>query len=542
MPPFPTGNSITQLLLEQGQRRARLAEQLGQIAAETQARNGQIWGNTIAQLGQLPAQYLQQRQADQEMKLRQQQMQMQTEQMQQQQAARNQAAVRSAAQSSILSAYTTQNPDGSVTVNAPAIQAKMAEIAMPVEDQASMMKYVGSLNDSIKAARDQRANETGDLLNDLITHTKGPITPEGAGLTYSMWKQNGLTSSESDAQVAKLLSQVPPGTDMRDLLAQMRDLAPKYRDAKPVPVAANASLVNPATHEAVFTAPPTPLQQAQQQKAEADALIAQQQAAGTVNGLTPKDQAEIANQKATQARLAQAEAATERYRNARLVQGGNSAAGSGEKAQDAKDIAAAIMRGEQPPEMTRLFSLAGPVKAELARKGYNLTKATEDWTATQKYLSTLNSQQQTRLRQAVSFAAESLPLVRQLVTDWDSAGLPVLSKANLEAAAKGTYGPSQQSLARRLKAQIADLTSELGTVYKGGNSSTDESLRLAAENLQADWSKKAALDAIDQIDKNLTIRTNSMSNTGVAGVTNNQYAPQPVAGAKRYNPSTGKIE
>lgn len=259
MPPFPTGTAITQLLLEQGQRRARLAEQLGQIAAETQARNGQIWGNTIAQLGQLPAQYLQQRQADQEMKLRQQQMQMQTEQMQQQQAARNQAAVRSAAQSSILSAYTTQNPDGSVTVNAPAIQAKMAEIAMPIEDQASMMKYVGSLNDSIKAARDQRANETGDLLNDLITHTKGPITPEGAGLTYSMWKQNGLTSSEADAQVAKLLSQVPPGTDMRDLLTQMRDLAPKYRDAKPVTVAPGAALVNPVTGQPVFQAPDRPV-------------------------------------------------------------------------------------------------------------------------------------------------------------------------------------------------------------------------------------------------------------------------------------------
>ena len=97
---FPSAEGIQQLMLAQGQRRAELAQRLGQIQAEQQARNGEIWGRSLAQLGQLPTKFFEQRAADQELKLRQQQMQLQTDAMQQQQTARNQAAVRQAAQSS----------------------------------------------------------------------------------------------------------------------------------------------------------------------------------------------------------------------------------------------------------------------------------------------------------------------------------------------------------------------------------------------------------------------------------------------------------
>jgi hypothetical protein len=170
--------------------------------------------------------------------------------------------------------------------------------------------------------------------------------------------------------------------------------------------------------------------------------------------------------------------------------------------------------GTLPPQLPgRASKDYTAIMAEANRQGFDLAKANEDWVATQKHLSTMNGQQQERLRQAISFTKESLPLVRQLITQWDSAGYPVLSKAALDAAAAGAGTKEQQSLAVRLKGQIADLTSELGTVYKGGNSSTDESLKLAGENLSGSWSKQAALDAIDQIDKNIGFRENSMRNS-----------------------------
>ncbi len=74
---------------------------------------------------------------------------------------------------------------------------------------------------------------------------------------------------------------------------------------------------------------------------------------------------------------------------------------------------------------------------------------------------------------------------------------------------------------------IADMTSELGTVYKGGNASTDESLRLAGQNLQADWSAQTLLDNIKQIKQQIVYRKNSMK-VLTQGTPGNRY-DQPVA-------------
>ena len=193
---------------------------------------------------------------------------------------------------------------------------------------------------------------------------------------------------------------------------------------------------------------------------------------------------------------------------------------------DVKTAVSGMKAGHLPPILPgRASKDYTALLAESERQGFDLVKANEDWVATQSYLKTLNGAQQTRLRQAVVQVKESVPLVRSLIKEWDSSGLPGLSAANLAAAASGAYGQKQQSLARRLKAQIADMTSELGTVYKGGNSSTDESLKLAAENLSADWGKQTGLDALDQIEQNIRFRQNSMR---LPPVTNedNPYAPK----------------
>lgn len=189
---------------------------------------------------------------------------------------------------------------------------------------------------------------------------------------------------------------------------------------------------------------------------------------------------------------------------------------------DAETIAQAIANGDQPPVLTGLYRLAGPVRASLEKQGYNLTKATQDWDATKKLLATMNGAQQTRLRQAVGQVKEALPLVQDLADKWDAGGYPTLNKAQLVLAKEGAFGPDAQSIATQLEAEIADVTSELGTVYKGGNSSTDESLRLAATQLNASWSNKTLKDAIELARKNITYRENSLR-LGTAGIENSTY-------------------
>lgn len=196
---------------------------------------------------------------------------------------------------------------------------------------------------------------------------------------------------------------------------------------------------------------------------------------------------------------------------------------------DAKDIADAIENGDQPPTLTGLYRNAGPVRAELARRGFPLAQATSDWTATQKHLSTMNGAQQERLRQAVSFTSDSLPIVEDLYGQWKATGLPSGFKTyNKAALIAASHLPGKQgSIATNLISQIQDLTSELGTVYKGGNSSTDESLKLAAGNLSADWNDQTFSDGLKRIHQNLNIRKNSINHSMPAGVSaNSPYTPQ----------------
>lgn len=202
--------------------------------------------------------------------------------------------------------------------------------------------------------------------------------------------------------------------------------------------------------------------------------------------------------------------------------------GTAAVSDDPKAIADAIERGDQPPTLTGLYRQGPAVRAELARRKYNLTTATMDWQATQKHLSTLNGPQQERLRQAITFTSDSLDNIEHLYSEWQkygaASGIKIFNRASL-ATAKNLPGKAGQA-AQMLEAQINDLTSELGTVYKGGNSSTDESLRLAAGNLSGDWSPETFKRGVGQIRMNLKIRRNSIMNSEASGVSpNSPYAP-----------------
>jgi hypothetical protein len=221
---------------------------------------------------------------------------------------------------------------------------------------------------------------------------------------------------------------------------------------------------------------------------------------------------------------------------------------SGSSGSNVDVVADAIIAGTMaPPAMSaRPTQYMLQLQAALAKKGFNLAQAQLDWQATQKNVTSLNSTQQLRLRQAINFSSDSLGIIDQLNQAWQGGGLPLLNKVNLLAASRGvnnqvfdqpftitTPNPDgtqstvtvkdSQTLATLLNAQINDLTSELGTVYKGGNTSTDESLKLAAGNLSSDWSFETLQSAITLARTNLQIRKNSIANSGAVGTGDNPY-------------------
>lgn len=242
--------------------------------------------------------------------------------------------------------------------------------------------------------------------------------------------------------------------------------------------------------------------------------------------LTPYQQAELGIQGQTRAETARHNRAME---------------AAAPKPDDADAIADAIISGDQPPVTTGLYRLAGPVRASLAKKGYDLTTANLDFQATQKHLLTLNGAQQTRLRQAITTASDSLSVIEDLAKQWDAGKFPLLNKAQLALAKNGALGPQAQQIATNLEAQITDVTSELGNVYMGGNSPTDHALQLAGKNLSANWTKDQLLSAIKLARTNLKIRENSITSQGAAGLSTTP-APATTKPTHRFNPATGKLE
>ena len=188
---------------------------------------------------------------------------------------------------------------------------------------------------------------------------------------------------------------------------------------------------------------------------------------------------------------------------------------------DLDETVNAIAEGKAVPTLQAYsFRDRTAIAAGLHRAGYNQAVAERDWKAINRHLSTLNGQQQERLRQTITFAYDSLDIIEELYNDWQKTRLPggfkSYNKAALNAAANlpGDAGSKAQALIT----QINDLTSELGTVYKGGNSSTDESLKLAAENLKAEWNDETFKRNLSLVRKNLQIRRNSIITSEAAGV------------------------
>jgi hypothetical protein len=209
---------------------------------------------------------------------------------------------------------------------------------------------------------------------------------------------------------------------------------------------------------------------------------------------------------------------------------------------DPKALAAAIMRGEREPDTGNLGRPIGAaVDSELAKAGYNKSSAITDWRATQKHVATMNGAQQLRLTQSVNALPDLLDTVDFLAQKWKGGSFPILNKANLALAKNGVYGSDVASLANQLDTQIADVTADLGNVYMGGNSPTDHALQLAGKSLNSDWDAKVLRDMVALARSNVTIRANSIKNTGVAGASEaNPYAPKaeaPAAGIRVTAPN-----
>jgi len=562
----------------------RLIIEQGNAIAEGQRQRGQIWGRTLAQLGELPGQVMAQTLAlkraqreEDEQKLRAQQVgqQLQMGGLQLAQAQREETSRQ--ALEGALKDPNNYNADGSVNDQAitntlrqqnvgawqqwQTISSNMTQHALNLRKTIAdiqsteagtqekqqkyaqaQSEYLGNLAFNAERLLDQQPD---DPLHARDTVLAGVARAAGDGAISEPQAHQFLmqTAGASPQQLKQVFGAfVPP-----DLRGKLEKQAADTAKAK----AEAAESAAKATNLAQFgmTEPPKP-NTLEDWTIRARNLATQQKGAPLsdtelrdVDTKTMQAFKEAnVDPEMRQLTIAQREVATALARS-KVAEGD-------ELKDNAHIIASAIQNGTQPPDLSRLYRYAGPVRAELAKNGYDLAGAALDWDATKKHVLTMNGPQQLKLNQSINALPELLDTVEALADKWKGGRFPILNRVNLAAAKNGAYGDEVASVARQLDQQIADVTGDLATVYMGGNSPTDKGLGLASTALQSDWSEKVLRDMIALARKNVDIRRNSVNNTGVAGVSGaSRYAPTPTTTPTgtpppkgRFNPATGKIE
>lgn len=217
-------------------------------------------------------------------------------------------------------------------------------------------------------------------------------------------------------------------------------------------------------------------------------------------------------------------------------------------------LADGVQKGDIPMSFSALGRYRGDVNAELGKRGFDVAKATLNYGAEAKHLAGMNSGKQIAMRQGLSNVKLSLDKVDQLNAEWNAGGYPLLNQANRLLAENGGLGPDANSIIRQLDAEIADVTSNMGSVYMGGGSPTDHGLELAAHNLGADWGEKVLGDMTKLARFNIQAREDSLNQAtqGVDGALPNSAGTStntpPAAAAPStqkiltFNPKTGRIE
>lgn len=205
-------------------------------------------------------------------------------------------------------------------------------------------------------------------------------------------------------------------------------------------------------------------------------------------------------------------------------------------ATDPKAIAAGIRRGDMPPDISQYGRpVQGAIASELAKPGpnqeppFNLSNAQRIWTSQKRLNATMNGGQQVRLDESIKSGLAMYDQVDAIAEEWKGAGLGVLSRANLKIAMEGGQGPKAAAIANRLTGQIGQLTSDIATIEQGGLTPTNEARAVAEKSMQAWWGTGTIKAMTAQGRTNMRIRETARQDQTpfVGGNTTPSGAPAP---------------
>ena len=189
-------------------------------------------------------------------------------------------------------------------------------------------------------------------------------------------------------------------------------------------------------------------------------------------------------------------------------------------------IADAIASGEQPPMLTALRDMTGPVRAALQEKGFDLSKAQIEWQRAQKQIASLNGPQMTRFVGLADSVNKTIDEVRDLSEELQNSGVPAFNRFKMEAYMKSRGNTPEGQLVAKYIGAVNTLKEEFANLAQGGYAPTEAVWKLANEQVNGDYGVKQLSASLDEIQRLIRYRVNAIPNLTTLGPgAGNRYVP-----------------
>jgi hypothetical protein len=189
-----------------------------------------------------------------------------------------------------------------------------------------------------------------------------------------------------------------------------------------------------------------------------------------------------------------------------------------------------IISGKSPPVLTGLYKNAGPVRAALAQRGFDLATATLQWDGARKQVLSMNGPQQMRYQQLAGGVVNTIDRVNELARDLKNSGVPLLNKAKLEAFTQLNGNSPQGQLATQYLTAVGVLREEMANLANGGYAPTEPAWALANQQVNGNYGVQQLNASLTELQRLINYRLHALPQSNTLGP----------GAANRYTGATGE--
>ena len=189
----------------------------------------------------------------------------------------------------------------------------------------------------------------------------------------------------------------------------------------------------------------------------------------------------------------------------------------------------AIASGRQPPVFTNLGRGAVPaaVKAELERRGLNVSELQNEWQRAQAQIKSVNGSQMTRYTGLYKSVDNTIDEANSLAAQMQLSGVPVANKLELLKYIQTEGNSPNGQLATKYMTTINTLKEEFANLAQGGFAPTEPAWELANQQINGNYGVKQLGASLGEVKRLAGLRYHAIPGMDTVGPdAANRYLPQ----------------